>query len=371
MITAEGCSARRKRLLQNLGSMPDYIVLAVPRHITWLTGYCPNPFSYASQNAESLLILEPNGASTLILDNVQRRLANNAHVDEILIAPWYDGKRSSTARIPGIQQFALGFLAARNPRILGVDAGVSSVLCHGRETIAHDGILLHLSRAKDPDEIAILEQSMRAMESGYAAAGNGIRAGMTELQAFTLVQQASTESAGYPVQIYGDFASGPRTESGCGGPTDRVIQPGDLFLMDFSVVINGYRGDLCSTWVIDGEPTPRQKEMERACLEAMAAGEALLKPGMPCREVDSAVRGVFARHGLTENFRHHTGHGVGLGHPDPPYIVPESTESLAVGDVVTLEPGCYLKGVGGMRFEHNYLITPTGSRHLSNHNLGL
>jgi Xaa-Pro aminopeptidase len=81
------------------------------------------------------------------------------------------------------------------------------------------------------------------------------------------------------------------------------------------------------------------------------------------------VRGHFASLKLDHAFTSHSGHGLGLGHPEPPYFVPESDETLVAGDVVALEPGLYIEGVGGMRYERNYLITPDGFETLSNHAL--
>ena len=102
----------------------------------------------------------------------------------------------------------------------------------------------------------------------------------------------------------------------------------------------------------------------------MQAGEARLKPGTPAREVDAAVRGHFAVAGARSTpSPRHSGHGLGLGHPEPPYFVPESADTLLAGDVVALEPGLYIEGDGGMRFERNYLITPDGFETLSNHEL--
>ena len=74
---------------------------------------------------------------------------------------------------------------------------------------------------------------------------------------------------------------------------------------------------------------------------------------------------------MAEQFPHHAGHGIGLTHPEAPFIVRRSTETLLAGDVVTLEPGLYIAGVGGIRIEHNYLITPTGYERLSNHTIAL
>ena len=102
-----------------------------------------------------------------------------------------------------------------------------------------------------------------------------------------------------------------------------------------------------------------------------SAGQVSLRPGTPARDVDAAVRGHFASLGLDQYFPTHSGHGLGLGHPEPPYFVPDSSDTLEAGDVVALEPGLYVEGVGGMRYERNYLITPNGPETLSNHNIAI
>jgi Xaa-Pro aminopeptidase len=101
----------------------------------------------------------------------------------------------------------------------------------------------------------------------------------------------------------------------------------------------------------------------------MEAGEALLRAGTPCADIDRAVRAELAAAGYGDAFHSHVGHGLGLGHPDPPYIVPESTDTLEIGDVVTLEPGVFLPGKFGLRVERNYLITPTGVENMTHHPL--
>ncbi|HEY3789182.1 MAG TPA: M24 family metallopeptidase, partial [Urbifossiella sp.] len=90
-----------------------------------------------------------------------------------------------------------------------------------------------------------------------------------------------------------------------------------------------------------------------------------------CQTVYNAVRGVFEAAGVADKFPHHAGHGLGLAHPEAPFLVRHSTETLVAGDVVTLEPGLYVDGVGGVRIENNYLITDTGFDRLSNHLISL
>ena len=90
---------------------------------------------------------------------------------------------------------------------------------------------------------------------------------------------------------------------------------------------------------------------------------------MTCQAVYDAMRTAFGD--MADYFTTHGGHGLGISHPEPPYIVRHSAETLVAGDVVTLEPGLYVDGVGGLRIEHNYLVTETGSEQLSNHTIAL
>jgi Xaa-Pro aminopeptidase len=103
----------------------------------------------------------------------------------------------------------------------------------------------------------------------------------------------------------------------------------------------------------------------------MRAGEQELRAGAACQTVYDAVRASFASAGMADYFPHHAGHGLGLSHPEAPFIVRHSTETLIAGDVVTLEPGLYVEDVGGIRIEHNYLVTDHGYERLSQHEIVL
>jgi Xaa-Pro aminopeptidase len=231
--------------------------------------------------------------------------------------------------------------------------------------------LAQLRRSKDPDEMELMRLSMKAGEAGMAAARREAKPGMTEMELYWLVQRAACEAIGMQAIVYGDFISGPRTLEIGGTPSQRKIEKGDLILVDFSTVVWQYRADFAMTFVCGGTPTNRQRELHSACQAAMTAGEKMLRPGASGRDVYHAVRGAFTAQGLEKYFPHHAGHGLGLSHPEPPFLVPESSETLVAGDVVTLEPGLYLPDVGGIRIERNYLITPTGPEILSHHSLAL
>jgi Xaa-Pro aminopeptidase len=379
LLTAEGCKQRRERLWQSLAEKPDVIVLADPVHLTYFANFYASPFVFKSQNARALLVLRADGASTLITDNVQASFAQQAHVDQAESAAWYDGVHSAGSRQQVVIDAAMRAVGRQPGTRIGVDLQVPSVLAElirtdrpGIELLRVDETIRALRRSKDPDELAVLRRAVKAAEAGAEAALRDIKPGMTELQAYERIANAAMEAAGEQAVVYGDFVSGTRTEEGGGPPSQRVIEPNDLFILDFSVVMYGYRSDFANTFVVDGgTPSPRQKELADVCIRALYAAEGILKAGVPCREVDCTVREVYREGGLGDNKGHHTGHGLGLGHPDPPYLVPESSETLQAGDVITIEPGFVEKGTGGVRFERNYLITEEGYELLSNHRIGL
>ncbi len=377
MLTARGCTSRRDRLFHALPSPCDFLVIGDPSHLVYFASYVPSPFEFRTVEASALLVLEP-AKSTLIGDNLLQPFLDKAHVDEAVAPTWYDGSGPTQPRRPKLVESALQVLAKIPGKRIGVElAAVPSGVVEGLKSARPGSEIVDISpfirplrRSKDADEVEVLKRAMKAGEAAHAAALKEMKPGMTELDAYLLVQNAAMKELGERVIVYGDFASGPRTATDKGGPpTSRVIEAGDLLLLDFSVVVNGYRTDFTNTFAVGGGPTPDQRKLFDACVGAMEAGEATLKAGAIARDVDRAVREHFRSLGLLDHFPHHTGHGIGLGHPEPPYFVPGSDETLVSGDVVTLEPGLYLEGVGGIRIERNYLITAGGFETLSNHEI--
>ena len=354
MLTPDGYRTRRGRLLDRL--KPGHaLVLADPLYLRYFAGFHVEPFSLGADFG-GLLVLHPDGRTTLYHDDRLPKTVESARVDERIAVPWYDGQAP-----------------AHGPRGLVLRSAVEAN--GGR---VHDSLAdplapqLHaavgeLRRRKDADEIAVLKKCMRVTEAGHAWARANVRPGMTELDVYAGVARACNEAAGHWVLVYGDFVVSDRPERRTGPPTPRTLQASDTFILDFSVIIQGYRSDFTNTLSVGGTPTPEQLRMFELCKAAMAAGEAQLRAGATCQIVYDAVRNVFGAAGMADYFPHHAGHGLGVAHPEPPYIVKHSTETLVAGDVVTLEPGLYIAGVGGVRIEHNYLLTDTGYERLSNH----
>ncbi len=363
MLTAEGCRQRRLRLWHRLDPKPeaDYLLLADPIHLAYLANFFVDPFSLGA-GFRGYLLVRSDGHAKLIHDNRLPKSVEQAHVEDRQVVPWYDGQT------PGQGPRQLAPLAMVNPHSIGLRI-------HDRVGDPYANTLINtlaaLRRRKDPDEIELLRHCMRATEAGHAWARTNVRPGMTELDVYCGVSAVCIRAAGRPVIVYGDFAVSPGPERRGGPPTERVLEAGDLFILDYSVVLNGYRSDFTNTLVIGREPTADQQRLFDLCVQAMAAGEKELRGGMHCQTVYDAVRAVFERAGVAEHFPHHAGHGLGLSHPEAPFIVRQSDEKLQAGDVVTLEPGLYVAGVGGLRIEHNYLITPQGFERLSKHTIAL
>ncbi|MFO0849064.1 MAG: Xaa-Pro peptidase family protein [Gemmataceae bacterium] len=360
MPTAAGCQARRQRLLDRLKPTGP-LLLGDPLNLRYFANFYVDPFSLGADFG-GLLLLKPDGHTTLYHDHRLPKSVELAHADERVPVKWYDGQS------PG-----------QGPRRLILRDVIEKAGTGGRvHDFLTDPLALQLwqtvgelRRAKDPDEVDQLRACMRATEAGHAWARANIKAGMSELDVYTGVQRACCLTAGQAVIVYGDFTVSPGSAKRGGPPTGHVLRDGETFILDYSVVIQGYRSDFTNTLVVGGRPTADQQRLFDLCARAMAPGEALLKPGAACRAVYDAVRGPFAEAGAADNFPHHAGHGLGLSHPEAPFFVRNATETLVAGDVVTLEPGLYVDGVGGVRIEHNYLITPTGSERLSHHTISL
>jgi Xaa-Pro aminopeptidase len=363
MLTAEGCRQRRQRLWHRLDPKPDadYLLLAEPLHLIYLANFYVDPFSLGA-NFRGYLLVRNDGRAKLIYDNRLPKSVEQAHVEEREVVMWYDGQ----APARGPRQLAP--LEMVNPRSMGLRI-------HDRIGDPFANTLIHtlaaLRRRKDPDEVEVLRRCMRATEAGHAWARAHVKPGMTELDVYCGVNTACIQAARQAVVVYGDFAVSPGPERRGGPPTERVLDAGDMLILDYSVIIGGYRSDFTNTLVVGKEATADQQRLFDLCVQAMAAGEKSLRAGLACRAVYEEVRGVFDRNGVAEHFPHHAGHGLGLSHPEPPFIVRHADETLQAGDVVTLEPGLYVPGVGGIRIEHNYLITPQGYERLSNHTIAL
>jgi Xaa-Pro aminopeptidase len=229
------------------------------------------------------------------------------------------------------------------------------------------GLMDELRLVKDAHEIAAIRRaadlSGRAFEELLPD-----MPGMTERQVAVALEhrmrEVGLDGPGFSTIV----ASGPRGSLPHAQPTDRVLAAGDLVTVDFGGLADGYRSDETVTFGI-GEVPARLRGLFDLVAEAQAAGIAAVRPGVRASAVDRASRAVIEAAGYGEAFGHNTGHGVGLDVHERPLAarepVPERDDVLAPGMTLTVEPGIYLPGEGGVRLEDTLLVTETGSEPLT------
>jgi Xaa-Pro aminopeptidase len=196
-----------------------------------------------------------------------------------------------------------------------------------------------------------------------------VRAGTTE-RSIAAVIEAALREAGYERTAFDTIvASGPHSAMPHYRAGTRTLAAGDLVVLDFGGVLDGYCCDLTRTVAI-GPPSREARRVYEAVRDAHAAAVAAVKPGVDASAVDAAARDVLRDRGLGDAFGHGTGHGLGLDvHEEPRIGKPRADVppvALAPGMVFTIEPGAYLPGFGGVRIEDDVLVTDTGCELLTN-----
>ena len=385
MLTHAGCRERQARLWKRLPEEILWVLIGDVRHVQYFSNFRINPITF-SADQKTLLLMTRDGQAILLADNFAKRSATVPYfVDQEVIIPWYTHKKSVTNRddalclaLTEIEHVWTGNTGLIEPE--GVSEMVAAMVAEDAAwQFAEDdneqpttlGTLIRsLRRSKHADEVELLKTCMRAGEAGHRRAFEVIKPGVSEFEVYLEVQRAAQEAAGGPYIVYGDFRATNAALHKAGGlPTQYRLQDGDLFILDYSVIIHGYRSDFTNTISV-GAPSDKIVAQFEACRDALNAAAAMLKSGVACRDIWRAASAVLESRGFGP-LAHHAGHGLALEHPEPPILVSESDDTLLVGDVITLEPGCYIEGQGGMRFEHNYLITENGSEQLSQHHIGL
>jgi Xaa-Pro dipeptidase len=221
-----------------------------------------------------------------------------------------------------------------------------------------------LRMRKDDGEVAAMKHAIKLTEGALTQTLEEIRPGMTERQVagnlMTRLLAAGAEAMPFSPLIQ----AGPNGANPHAGAGDRVIESGDLLIMDFGLTLNDYSSDITRTIAV-GEPASEMKRVYETVKAANAAGRAAAKPGVTCEAVDKAARDVIEAAGYGEYFTHRTGHGLGLEGHEPPYIVAGNDLVLQPGMTFTVEPGIYLPGKGGVRIEDNVVITEAGCESLT------
>jgi Xaa-Pro aminopeptidase len=201
-------------------------------------------------------------------------------------------------------------------------------------------------------------------EAAWEATAAALRPGLTELQVAGLLERALREagSEGFPFPSI--VASGPQSALPHARAGDRVLSRGDLVLLDFGAIADGYCSDITRTVVL-GPATLQQQEIHAVVLEANRLASGAVRGGMAGKDADALARDYIAAAGWGEAFGHSLGHGIGLEVHEAPRLASSAAAPLPVGAVVTIEPGIYLAGWGGVRIEDDVWLADDGAHVLT------
>ena len=234
----------------------------------------------------------------------------------------------------------------------------------GVELVPTTGLVEGLRMVKDEGEIARIQAAAAIADAALAEVRPLLAPGITE-KAFQLELDTAMRRLGADdVSFETIVGSGPNGARPHARPTHRVIADGDLVVLDFGALLDGYHSDMSRTVAV-GEPSATQRRMLEVVTEAQAAGVAAVAAGVAATDVDRVCREVIAAAGWGDAFLHGTGHGVGLDIHEDPRVAATATATLDVGHVVTVEPGVYLPEHGGVRIEDTLVVTATGNRPLT------
>jgi Xaa-Pro aminopeptidase len=356
-FTAEDFATRMERAARSAQEAGLSGLLVTPGpDLLYLTGYAPVAITRLT-----MLVVSNERRPAMVVPKLDRPDAEEAPgSSKVTLSDWADGSdpyEAAAALLNPKGRYAISD-SAWAIHILGLQGRLPQTTYVSMT----QGMPL-LRAVKDDDELQRL-----------TAAGEAVDAALYDILEVTFRGRKEIEVASdlaYALRAHGHsdveftvVGSGPNGANPHHEVGERVIEEGDMVVLDFGGIKDGYGSDTTRT-VHVGEPTDEERKVHQVVEQAQQAGFEAVRPGVACQEVDRAARKVIADAGYGEYFIHRTGHGIGLSTHEPPYMVEGETHLLEPGMCFSIEPGIYLPGKFGVRIEDIVTVTEAGGRRLN------
>ena len=352
-------SLRRRKL--------DAILITEPRNRRYLSGYTAD--DHGIRESSGVLLIPAKGTPYLLTDS-RFVLQAEEEAQGYIVELYSRGLKTLLKKLlPGLKIRRLGFesqyfLHASVVKMEKMATGIDV------ELVPLTDLVERMRLIKTDNEIRILKKSVLLNERVFQLVYNTIEPGMTEIEVALALELTMRELGAEGPSFDTIVAFGTNAAKPHAVPTERILQSGDLVLIDMGLVLNGYCSDMTRTFVA-GKPDKTFLERLRIVRKAQLAGINALRAGAVCREVDRAARTIIVNAGYGNFFGHGLGHGVGLAVHENPSLGPRSRKKLQAGMIVTIEPGIYLPEWGGIRLENMALIRDDGCEILNEDTTGL
>ncbi|WP_030861355.1 aminopeptidase P family protein [Streptomyces sp. NRRL S-37] len=358
-FTADDYEARMERAARQAAEAGLAGLLVAPGpDLVWLTGYTPT----AVTERLTLLVLAAGRDPVLVVPTLEAPDAEHAPAASVLtLRDWTDGKdpyAATAALLDADGRFGISDNAWAM-HLLGLQKALP-----GTSYASLTEALPMLRAVKDAAELELLAAAGAAADAAFEEIRQVAFAGRRETDVAAdlaaLLRRFGHSQVDFTIVASGPNGANPHHEIG-----DRVIERGDMVVLDFGGLKDGYGSDTSRT-VHVGEPTDEERRVHDLVREAQEAGFRAVRPGAACQDVDRAARAVIAGAGYGEYFIHRTGHGIGVTTHEPPYMIEGEERPLVPGMCFSVEPGVYLPGRFGVRIEDIVTVTEDGGRRLNN-----
>jgi Xaa-Pro aminopeptidase len=356
-MPAMDLAGRLPRLTERLGELGcDGLLVTKLTNISYLTGFT---------GSAGVLLVRPD-ESLLVSDG--RYQSQSAEQIKAAGSPVRIEIGQPAQQLESIEKLAkgLGRLGLEVDDITwGAQRRLANLLGPGTKLVAVAKAVEALRAVKDEGELARIERAADIADIALAQVKELLKELPTE-QEFALALDFEMRRRGAEAVAFDTIVgSGPNAALPHAEPADRRIEAGELVVIDFGAVVDGYRSDMTRTLCVGDARSNELRELLEAVLAAQRAGVRAVRAGVRGAEVDAACRESLESAGLAGAFLHGTGHGVGLEVHEAPSVSQDSTDILEEGAVVTVEPGAYLYPTGGARIEDTLVVTGAGARLLT------